>query len=105
MSIKINTDGSEDVWVELTLYQNKSLIVGSVCRYSDYNIKPIEDAFVKVIKKISVNQIIIRCGIFIQCVQKVTVHLSLSALFAGAQLLFERTVLIMTTVQCYKIFM
>ena len=29
----------------------------------------------------------------VQCVQKVTVHLSLSALFAGAQLLFERTVL------------
>ena len=42
--------------LELSLYQNKSLIVRLVCRHSDYNIKPIEDAFVKVIKKMSVNQ-------------------------------------------------
>ena len=33
LSIKINTDRCEDVWVELTLYQNKSLTVGSVYRH------------------------------------------------------------------------
>ena len=56
LSIIINTDGCEDVWVELTLYQNKSLIVGSVYRHLNYNIKPFEDAFVNVIKKFSLNQ-------------------------------------------------
>ena len=64
LSIKINTDGCEDVWVELTLYQNKSLIVGSVYRHPNYNIKPFEDAFVNVIKKFSVNQNYIAMGDF-----------------------------------------
>ena len=56
MSIKINTDECEDVSLQPSLYQNKSLILGLVCRHSDYNIKPIEDAFVKVIKKMNVYQ-------------------------------------------------
>ena len=64
MLIKINTDGCEDVWVELTLYQNKSLIVSSVYRHPNYNIKPFEDAFVNVIKKFSVNQNYIAMGDF-----------------------------------------
>ena len=56
MSIKINTDGCENIWVELTLYQNKSLIVGSDSRHPNYNIKSFENAFVNVIKKFSFNQ-------------------------------------------------
>ena len=60
LSIKINTDGCENVWVELILYQNKPLIVASVYRHSYYNIKP----FVNVIKKFSVNQNYIAMGDF-----------------------------------------
>ena len=50
--------------MELTLYQNKSLIVGSVYRHPSYNTKPFDDAFVNAIKKFSVNQNHIAMGDF-----------------------------------------
>jgi len=52
LSIKINVDGCENVWVELTLNQNKSVIVGAVYRHPNQNIKPFEDTFVNAMKKI-----------------------------------------------------
>ena len=52
MSIFIYTDGCEDVWEEVTLNQNKSLIVGLVYRHLNYSIKSFKDAFVNIIKKI-----------------------------------------------------
>ena len=65
MSIKINTDGCEDIWVGLTLNQNKSLIVGSAYIHPNYNIKPFEDPFVNITKKCDANQYYLVMGIII----------------------------------------
>ena len=43
-AIKIKADGCEDVWVELKINNNESLIVGSVYRHPSTNIKGFEDA-------------------------------------------------------------
>ena len=56
MSIKINTDGCEDVWMKSTLNQNKSLILGLAYRHPSKNIKPFENAFVNIIKNFGAKQ-------------------------------------------------
>ena len=50
---KIKVNGCEDVWVELTLENNDTLIVGSVYRHPNSTISDLrtfEDAFVSIIK-------------------------------------------------------
>ena len=55
MSIKIVTDGCEDVWVKLTSNQQKSVIVRSVYTHPSYSIKPFKNALLNIIKKFSAN--------------------------------------------------
>ena len=64
MSNKINTEGCDGVLMELTLNQNKSLIVDLVHRHPNYNIKPFKDAFVNMIKKFSANQNYVAIGYY-----------------------------------------
>ena len=57
--IKFKSDGCEDVWIELQLDNQESLIVGAVYRHSIDNkngFKVFEETFVKVIKSFKANQ-------------------------------------------------
>ena len=57
--IKIHLDGCEDVWIELQLDDQESLIVGAVYRHPNDNkngFKMFEEAFVKVMKSFKANQ-------------------------------------------------
>ena len=63
-AIKIKVDGCEDVWVELKINNNESLVVGSVYRHPSTNIKGFEDAFVHVIKTFKTNQNYVVLGDF-----------------------------------------
>ena len=56
---KIKVNGGEDVWVELTLENNDTLIVGSVYRHpisTISDLRTFEDAFVSIIKSFKTNQ-------------------------------------------------
>ena len=56
---KIKVNGCEDVWVELTLENNDTLIVGSFYKHPNSTISDLrtfEDAFVSIIKSFKTNQ-------------------------------------------------
>ena len=61
---KIRTEGWEDVWAEIKLEKNESLIVGSVYRHPNNNIKYFEDAFVNIIKSFNRREKFIVLGDF-----------------------------------------
>ena len=63
-AIKIKADGCEDVWVELKINNNESLVVGSVYRHASTNIKSFEDAFFHVFKTFKTNQNYVVLGDF-----------------------------------------
>ena len=61
---KIRTEGCENVWAEIKLKKNESLIVGSVYRHPNNNIKYFEDAFVNIIKSFNRREKFIVLGDF-----------------------------------------
>ena len=52
---KLKCDGCENVWVELKLYNNEALIVGSVYRHPNNVIRKFEEAFTGIIKSFKIN--------------------------------------------------
>ena len=61
---KIRTEDCEDVWAEIKLERNESLLVGSVYRHPNNNIKYFVDACVNIIKSFNPRKKIIVLGDF-----------------------------------------
>ena len=62
--IKTNANACEDVWVEIGLVKNESLLVGSIYRHPSANFKIFEDHFMHILKSLKTNQNYVIMGDF-----------------------------------------
>ena len=49
-TIKLKSNSCEDVWVEIGLDKNESLIVGCIYRHPSYDLKCFEESYVNILK-------------------------------------------------------
>ena len=64
LDYKIKEIACEDIWVEIGLAKNNSLIVGSVYRHPSNNFKCFEESFVNILKSFKVSQNYVILGDF-----------------------------------------
>ena len=56
INIKLKSNSCEDVWVEIGLDKNKSLIVGCIYRHPSYDLKCFEESYVNLFKSFKSSQ-------------------------------------------------
>ena len=63
-SIKLKSNSCEDVWVEIGLDKNESLLVGCIYRHPSYDLKCFEESYVNILKSFKSSQKYVVLGDF-----------------------------------------
>ena len=63
-NIKLKSNSCDDVWVEIGLDKNESLIVGCICRHPFYDLKCFEESYVNILKSFKSSQKYVILGDF-----------------------------------------